>query len=111
MKLLSINVGLPQEIDWRAKTVRTSIFKAPIAGRVRVTTLNVEGDRQSDLSVHGGSDKEIGRAHGLQSQSNLVCRLLLEKKKKTASGGVAGHRRHEERVAERPDRAGGAAED
>jgi len=59
MKLLSINVGLPQEIDWRGETVRTSIFKAPVAGRVRVTTLNVEGDRQSDLSVHGGSDKAV----------------------------------------------------
>ena len=61
MKLLSVNVGLPQEINWRGETVRTSIFKAPVEGRVRVTTLNVEGDRQSDLSVHGGS--EIGRAH------------------------------------------------
>src|SRR2546428_8460012 len=57
MKLLSINVGLPQEIDWRGQTVRTSIFKAPVGGRVHVTRLNVEGDRQSDLSVHGGSDK------------------------------------------------------
>src|SRR2546422_10322875 len=62
MKLLSINVGLPQEIDWRGETVRTSIFKAPVAGQVHVTRLNVEGDRQSDLSVHGGSDKG-GDAH------------------------------------------------
>src|SRR5437879_8515470 len=59
MKLLSVNVGLPQEINWRGETVRTSIFKAPVEGRVRVTTLNVEGDRQSDLSVHGGSDKAV----------------------------------------------------
>src|SRR2546428_10194421 len=59
MKLLSINVGLPREIDWRGETVRTSIFKAPVGGRVHVTTLNVEGDRQSDLSVHGGSDKAV----------------------------------------------------
>jgi len=44
MKLLSINVGLPQEIDWRGETVRTSIFKAPVGGRVHVTRLNVEGD-------------------------------------------------------------------
>ena len=59
MKLLSINVGLPREVDWRGETVRTSIFKTPVAGQVRVTTLNVEGDRQSDLSVHGGSDKAV----------------------------------------------------
>ena len=59
MKLLSINVGWPQEIDWRGEIARTSIFKAPVAGRVRVTMLNVQGDRQSDLSVHGGSDKAV----------------------------------------------------
>src|SRR2546428_13163340 len=59
MKLLSINVGLPQEIDWRGETVRTSIFKAPVGGRVHVTRLNVEGDRQSDLSVHGGGGQAV----------------------------------------------------
>ena len=59
MKLLSVNVGLPREIEWKGKTVRTSIFKRPIAGRVRVSTLNVEGDQQSDLTVHGGPDKAV----------------------------------------------------
>jgi MOSC domain-containing protein YiiM len=59
MKLVSINVGLPREIDWEGKTVRTSIFKAPIPGRVRVTRLNITGDGQSDLSVHGGADKAV----------------------------------------------------
>ena len=59
MKLLSINVGAPREVEWRGEAVRTSIFKAPVAGRVRVTRLNIQGDEQSDLSVHGGSDKAI----------------------------------------------------
>ena len=59
MKLLSINVGLPRDVEWRGKVVRTSIFKAPVSGRVRVTRLNVQGDRQSDLSVHGGADKAV----------------------------------------------------
>lgn len=59
LKLLSINVGLPREVEWRGKIVRTSIFKAPVSGRVRVTRLNVQGDRQSDLSVHGGADKAV----------------------------------------------------
>lgn len=59
MKLLSINVGLPREVESRGKTVRTSIFKAPVSGRVRVTKLNVQGDEQSDLSVHGGEDKAV----------------------------------------------------
>jgi MOSC domain-containing protein YiiM len=59
MKLLSINVGLPREIDWRGKTVLTSIFKMPVSGRIRVTKLNLNGDQQSDLSVHGGIDKAV----------------------------------------------------
>ena len=59
MKLLSVNVGLPREIDWKGKIVRTSIFKEPIAGRVQVSRLNVEGDQQSDLTVHGGQDKAV----------------------------------------------------
>ena|SRR2546422_9591477 len=59
MKLLSVNVGLPREIDWQGKSVRTSIFKAPVSPRVRVTRLNIEGDQQSDLSVHGGIDKAV----------------------------------------------------
>jgi MOSC domain-containing protein YiiM len=59
MKLLSISVGLPREVEWRGKTVRTSIFKAPVSSRVRVGQLNLEGDQQSDLSVHGGFEKAV----------------------------------------------------
>ena len=59
MKLLSVNAGLPREVEWRGKVVLTSILKTPAPGRVRVTRLNILGDRQSDLSVHGGADKAI----------------------------------------------------
>jgi MOSC domain-containing protein YiiM len=59
MKLLSVNVGLPREIEWKGKIVRTSIFKEPVAGRVPVSRLNVEGDQQSDLTVHGGVNKAV----------------------------------------------------
>ena len=59
MKLLSINVGLPRDIEWNGKLVRTSIFKEPVQGRVRVAQLNLDGDQQSDLSVHGGIDKAV----------------------------------------------------
>jgi MOSC domain-containing protein YiiM len=59
MRLLSISVGLPRDVDWRGATVRTSIFKSPVLGRVRVTRLNIEGDQQSDLSVHGGIEKAV----------------------------------------------------
>jgi MOSC domain-containing protein YiiM len=59
MKLLSISVGLPREVEWKGKVVRTSIFKAPVSDRVRVSKLNLEGDQQSDLSVHGGIEKAV----------------------------------------------------
>jgi MOSC domain-containing protein YiiM len=59
VKLVSINVGLPKNVDWYGRTVRTSIWKRPVAGRVPLTTLNLEGDRQSDLSVHGGPNKAV----------------------------------------------------
>ena len=59
MRIVSLNVGLPREIEWHDRTVRTSIFKTPVDRRLRVTALNLEGDQQSDLSVHGGVDKAV----------------------------------------------------
>ena len=59
MKVISVNVGLPREITVGGKSVRTSIWKYPVQGRVRVSTLNLDGDQQSDLSVHGGVDKAV----------------------------------------------------
>ena len=59
MKLISVNVGRPQDILAGGKTVRTSIWKNPVQGRVHVSTLNLDGDQQSDLSVHGGVDKAV----------------------------------------------------
>jgi MOSC domain-containing protein YiiM len=57
MKLISVNVGLPREIEVNGKIVRTSIWKDPVHGRIRVSSLNLDGDQQSDLTVHGGIDK------------------------------------------------------
>ena len=59
MKLLSVNVGLPREVEWNGRMIRTSVFKAPVLGRVRVRKLNLDGDEQSDLKVHGGVDKAV----------------------------------------------------
>jgi MOSC domain-containing protein YiiM len=59
MQLVSINVGFPREVSWQGATVTTGIFKQPIAGRVRVRQLNLDGDRQADLSVHGGPSKAV----------------------------------------------------
>ena len=59
MKVVSLSVGLPREVEWDGQTVLTSIFKTPVDRRLRVTRLNVEGDEQSDLTVHGGVDKAV----------------------------------------------------
>jgi len=59
MRVLSVNVGRSRDVEWRGEVVRTAIFKAPVTGRVAVTGLNVAGDQQADLSVHGGADKAV----------------------------------------------------
>jgi MOSC domain-containing protein YiiM len=59
MKLISVNAGLPREVRWNGKTVTTSIWKEPVSGKIPVSALNLEGDRQADLSVHGGTDKAV----------------------------------------------------
>jgi MOSC domain-containing protein YiiM len=59
MKLLSISVGLPREVTWHGRLVITSIFKEPVSGTVALRTLNLDGDRQSDLTVHGGEYKAV----------------------------------------------------
>lgn len=58
MKIISVNVGLPREVVWKGITVRTAIFKQPVAGNVAIRELNLAGDQQ-DLTVHGGLDKAV----------------------------------------------------
>ncbi len=59
MKLISVNVGQPRTVEWQGRLVETSIFKTPVAGPVALRTLNLDGDRQADLSVHGGAHKAV----------------------------------------------------
>ncbi|MEH1841491.1 MAG: MOSC domain-containing protein [Nostoc sp.] len=59
MKLISLNVGLPREVTWKGKTVITGIFKEPVNDRVMLRSLNLDGDGQADLTVHGGADKAV----------------------------------------------------
>jgi MOSC domain-containing protein YiiM/ferredoxin-NADP reductase len=58
-RLVSVNVGLPRDIQWRGRTVRTGIWKAPVQGPCRVGRLNAEGDGQGDLGGHGGEQRAI----------------------------------------------------
>jgi MOSC domain-containing protein YiiM len=59
MKLMSLNTGLPREVKWHGGMVTTGIFKGPVDGRVALRQLNLDGDRQADLSVHGGPYKAV----------------------------------------------------
>jgi MOSC domain-containing protein YiiM len=59
MELISVNVGLPRDVVWKGRTVTTGIFKEPVAGAVTLRKLNLDGDRQADLSVHGGPEKAV----------------------------------------------------
>ena len=59
MKIISVNVGLPQTMLIEGKPVETGIFKHPVSGAVKVARLNFQGDQQADLSNHGGPDKAV----------------------------------------------------
>jgi MOSC domain-containing protein YiiM len=82
MKLLSLNTGRPRDVAWNGQAVRSSIWKSPREGRLRVASLNIDGDQQSDLSVHGGREKavyvypnriQVGTAEFLVTQPRQPC--------------------------------------
>lgn len=59
MKIISVNVGRPRLVEWRGHMITTSIWKAPVEGRVRAGLENLAGDEQADLTVHGGENKAV----------------------------------------------------
>jgi MOSC domain-containing protein YiiM len=59
MKILSVNVALPKQVTWQGKAVTTGIFKEPVKAPVMLRTLNLDGDQQADLTVHGGITKAV----------------------------------------------------
>lgn len=58
-KIISLNVGLPRTVNFHGQAVTTGIFKEPVKGRIKLRRLNLDGDRQADLTVHGGPDKAV----------------------------------------------------
>lgn len=59
MKVLSVNVGLPRKVLYNGQIINTAIFKDPVKGPIMLRKLNLDGDRQADLTVHGGIDKAV----------------------------------------------------
>jgi MOSC domain-containing protein YiiM len=57
--IVSVNVGLPQDVAWQGRTVRTAIWKKPVPGRIFAGRLNLAGDGQGDLGGHGGEQRAI----------------------------------------------------
>jgi ferredoxin-NADP reductase/MOSC domain-containing protein YiiM/ferredoxin len=57
--LISVNVGLPRDVEWQGKVVRTAVFKRPVPGRVMARRLNLDGDGQGDLAGHGGEHRAL----------------------------------------------------
>ena len=58
-RVISLNVGLPRTVNFQGKAVTTGIFKEPVKGRIKLRRLNLDGDKQADLRVHGGPDKAV----------------------------------------------------
>ena len=58
-RLISVNVGLPRDVEWYLRRVTTGIFKEPVSGRVIARRLGLDGDKQADLTVHGGPEKAL----------------------------------------------------
>ena len=59
MQVISVNVGLPREVIWKGMTVQTGIFKDPVDKPVTISKLNLAGDQQADVTVHGGAEKAV----------------------------------------------------
>ena len=59
MQIISVNVGRPREVIWKGMTVQTGIFKDPVDRPVTIRKLNLDGDQQADLTVHGGAEKAV----------------------------------------------------
>jgi MOSC domain-containing protein YiiM len=77
VRLISVNVGLPKEVDTGQRIVETAIWKAPVEGRVKVRHDNLEGDRQADLTVHGGPDKAVAFGENLTTEGVDVSGAVL----------------------------------
>jgi len=67
-RLLSVNVGLPRDVIWNGKTVRTAVWKSPVTGRRMVRKLDIDGDAQSDLAGHGGEHRAVLNVTGFGSR-------------------------------------------
>src|SRR5271165_657124 len=86
VRLLSVNVGLPRDVSWRGDTVHTSVWKDPVQDRRLVRRLNVDGDGQGDLAVHGGKHRAVLVRVILRGQYMVAKVVLSELTRRVAHG-------------------------
>ena len=67
--MLSLNVGMPRDVEWQGEIVHTGIWKEPVEGPRMVTRLNVEGDGQGDLNGHGGVNHAVAAVVAMRDSS------------------------------------------
>jgi hypothetical protein len=82
MKIVSVNVGLPREVTWRGTRTTTGIYKGPVRGRVALRRLNLDGDRQADLTVHGGEFKAVAALSTRFAQDRVACPFASSRPKR-----------------------------
>jgi hypothetical protein len=68
-----VNVGLPRDVEWQGKLVRTAIWKKSVPGRVMARRLNLDGDGQGDLAGHGGEHRAVMVYQGLVTDRTFTC--------------------------------------
>ena len=101
MKIVSLNVGRPRLLSWKGPSFSTGIFKEPVSGRAMLRRTNLDGDRQADLSVHGGADKAV---YGYPSEHYEYWKEQLDGK--ALSWGAFGENFTTEGLLEREVRVG-----
>ncbi len=90
VQLLSVNVGLPRDIEWKGKTVHTAVWKDAVRGRRKVGKLNIGGDGQGDLQGHGGEHRAV-LVYQIDSYRARAKGLLVRTiRRELHGGGIAG---------------------
>lgn len=87
MKIVSVNVGVPRDLVWKGMRVQTGIFKQPVDGPVAIGRLNLAGDQQADLTVHGGAEKAV---YGYPAEHYECWRNELSQTSLTSTWGAFG---------------------
>ncbi len=100
-RLLSVNVGLPRDVIWNGKTVRTSVWKSPVDGRRMARKLDIDGDAQDDLAGHGGDHRAVF-VYQIEEACDVPVRWSCRVYHTCMTGLIGGSITYDPRPLERP---------